>query len=36
MNPYGNNSDEALIDVIVTWGSDTDNKVDVKGLIYNY
>lgn len=35
LNPNGN-ADEALVQVIVTWGSNVDNKIELYSLIYNY
>jgi hypothetical protein len=35
VNPVGSD-DEALINVVVRWDADIDNKVDVSTLIYNY
>jgi type II secretory pathway pseudopilin PulG len=36
LDPNGDNIDEALVEITVSWGSDMDNKVELYSLIYNY
>ncbi len=36
LDPNNNNTDEALVEITVSWGSDTNNEVKLYSLIYNY